>query len=166
VAVQVLGLVARAGRLLVWSGLVKDHQYAAALDQSLRTYYRDEWRRLTLSVFFHALGGAASILETLVILWVLGITTSLALATVIEAVGSAVRFATFLVPASIGALEGANAGAFAALGLGAGAGLAFSLMRRARQVVWIVLGLAVLVGMRAMDARRSPASDDAAQRVA
>jgi glycosyltransferase 2 family protein len=67
---------------------------------------------------------------------------------VIEAFGAAVRFATFLVPASIGVLEGANAGALAALGAGAGAGLAFSFVRRARQVVWVGLGLIFLVAMR------------------
>lgn len=64
----------------------------------------------------------------------------------IEAVGSGVRFATFLVPGSLGVLEGANTGLFVALGLGASAGLAFSLVRRARQAVWIGLGLLVLVG--------------------
>ena len=56
--------------------------------------------------------------------------------------------ATFLVPASLGAFEGANAAAFAALGLGAGAGLAFSFVRRARQAVWIVIGVLVLAAMR------------------
>jgi len=62
-------------------------------------------------------------------------------ATAIEALGSGVRFATFLVPASLGAFEGANAAAFGALGFGAGAGLAFSFVRRARQVAWVVIGV-------------------------
>jgi hypothetical protein len=58
-----------------------------------------------------------------------------------------VWFATFLVPASVGAFESANAAAFEALGLGAGAGLAFSFVRRGRQLVWIGIGLLVLVSM-------------------
>jgi len=66
---------------------------------------------------------------------------------VIEALGAGVRFATFLVPASIGAFESANAAAFEAIGLGAGAGLAFSFVRRARQLVWIGIGLLVLASM-------------------
>jgi len=37
---------------------------------------------------------------------------------------------------------------FGALGLGASAGLAFSLVRRARQGVWIGIGLVVLVAAR------------------
>jgi uncharacterized membrane protein YbhN (UPF0104 family) len=59
-----------------------------------------------------------------------------------------VRFASFLVPGSLGVLEGANTGVFSALGLGASAGLAFSLVRRARQGVWIGIGLIVLVSAR------------------
>ena len=81
-------------------------------------------------------------------LYALDVPLSLALAMVIEAFGAAVRFASFLVPAGIGVMEAANAGAFAALGAGAGAGLAFSFLRRARQAVWVGVGLIVLVGMR------------------
>jgi hypothetical protein len=86
--------------------------------------------------------------EALVMLWALHVDGSMTTATVIEAVGSGVRFATFLVPASLGPFEAANAAVFAALGFGVGAGLAFSLVRRARQAVWIAIGIAVLVIMR------------------
>jgi hypothetical protein len=87
--------------------------------------------------------------ETWLFLRVLQIPASITTALVIETLGSAVRFATFFVPGSLGALEGANAAAFAALGLGAQAGLAFSLLRRLRQVVWIGLGAFVLLLARA-----------------
>jgi hypothetical protein len=50
-------------------------------------------------------------------------------------------------------LEGVNAAAFEALGLTAAAGLAFSFVRRARQVVWVGIGLAVLVAMRWTETR-------------
>ena len=73
---------------------------------------------------------------------------SVVTAIVIETLASGVRFATFLIPASLGALEAANAAAFAALGFGAGAGLAFTFIRRARQAVWIVIGIVVLMAMR------------------
>ncbi len=92
------------------------------------------------------------------LLFVLDIPAGVATATVIEAVGSGVRFATFLVPGSLGVLEGANTGLFVALGLGASAGLAFSLVRRARQAVWIGLGLLVLAGasLQAKTAEAAP----------
>ena len=70
-------------------------------------------------------------------------------ATIIEALGTGVRFATFFIPASLGTLEGAYAAAFTAFGWTAGDGLAFSLVRRARQVVWIGVGLVILLAMGA-----------------
>jgi glycosyltransferase 2 family protein len=148
VGAQVFGLVARGGRLLRTFGVVKDTAYANTLDKALRTYYVTQWRRLALSVGFHLLGWLLGAVEAFIMLWALEVDASLTTATVIEALGSGVRFATFLVPASLGAFEGANAAAFEALGFGAGVGLAFSFVRRARQIVWVVLGLAVMGVMR------------------
>jgi uncharacterized protein (TIRG00374 family) len=146
--VQVSGLVARGGRVLKMFGLIGDTAYAETLDRALRDYYRKEWRRFGLSLGFHLVGWLLGALDAFIILWTLGLSVTLTTATIIEALGSGVRFATFLVPASLGPTEAANAVAFAALGLGAGAGLAFSFVRRARQAVWVVVGLAVLAVMR------------------
>ena len=60
-----------------------------------------------------------------------------------SAFGAAIRFATFLIPGSLGAMEGGYAAIFAALGLGSTTGLTFSLVRRVREAVWIALGLFV-----------------------
>lgn len=156
VAAQVFGLVARGGRLLRTFGVIKDTAYANTLDTALRGYYLTQWRRLALSVGFHLLGWLLGAAEAFIMLWALGVNPPLLTATVIEALGSGVRFATFLVPASLGALEGANAAAFEALGLGAGVGLAFSFVRRARQIVWVVLGLAVMAVMRSTGSEAAP----------
>jgi len=148
-AVQVAGSVSRGARLL--SRVKKLDALAGAenLDRTLQSFYRREWRRFALSVGFHLLGWLMGALETWLFLRVLQIPASLTTALVIETLGSAVRFATFFVPGSLGALEGANTAAFAALGLGAPAGLAFSLLRRLRQVVWIGLGVLVFLLARA-----------------
>jgi len=147
VAVQVVGVVGRAGRLLEWFGVVRRDDYAQQLDAALRDYYRRDWRRLSLSTGFHLGGWLLGAVEAYLILFFLGISADLVTATVIEALGAGVRFATFLIPASLGAFESANAAAFEAMGLGAGAGLAFSFVRRARQIGWIGVGLLVLVSM-------------------
>jgi glycosyltransferase 2 family protein len=146
--VQVTGLVGRAGRLLRLIGVLTDTGYAETLDRALRDYYGRQWRRCGLSLGFHFLGWLVAPIETVIILWALGVDASIVTAIVIEALASGVRFATFMVPASLGAFEAANAAAFAALGFGAGAGLAFSFIRRARQAVWIAIGIVVLMAMR------------------
>jgi len=162
VVTQVAGLVRRAGRLLAWSGLIENASAAEDLDARLRRYYRESWPRFVLSVAFHFGGWLLGALEVLVMLHVLDIPVSIATAAVIEAVGSGVRFASFLVPGSLGVLEGANTGVFAALGLGASAGLAFSLVRRARQGVWIGIGLIVLVSARLLATSAASAERPAA----
>jgi uncharacterized protein (TIRG00374 family) len=145
---QMSGLVGRAGRLLRVVGVQDSTEYAESLNRALRHYYSRQWRRLGLSIGFHLLGWLVAPLETVIVLWALGIDASVVTAIVIETLASGVRFATFLIPASLGALEAANAAAFAALGFGAGAGLAFTFIRRARQAVWIAIGIVVFMAMR------------------
>jgi uncharacterized protein (TIRG00374 family) len=147
VGVQIVGIVGRAGRLLEWFGVLKRGDSAQRLDADLRDYYRRDWRRLSLSTGFHLVGWLLGAVEAYLILMFLEIPADLVTATVIEALGAGVRFATFVVPASLGAFESANAAAFEAMGFGAGAGLAFSFVRRARQLVWTGIGLLVLVSM-------------------
>jgi glycosyltransferase 2 family protein len=149
--VQCAGLVTRGARLLSRLGALASLRSAEHVDDALQHYYRHEWRRLSLSIGFHLLGWLLGGLEALLILHILQVPGSLATALVIESLGSAVRFATFFVPGSIGALEGANAAAFTALGLDASVGLGFSLIRRGRQLVWIGIGLTVLAATRASD---------------
>lgn len=148
-ATQLTGLVGRAGRLLAWSGLISETSHAERLDANLRLFYRYRWRRFLLSITCHLCGWILGVLETMVMLFVLDVPARADTAAVIETLGSGVRFATFLVPGSLGVLEGAYTGIFAALGFGASVGLAFSLVRRARQIVWIGVGLLVLVAARA-----------------
>ena len=162
--VQVSGVVARGGRLLKLAGVITDSAQAETLDRTLREYYLIRWRRLVLSLGFHLLGWLLGALEAVVMLWALDVKASVATATLIEAVGSGVRFATFLVPASLGPFEAANAALFDALGFGAGAGLAFSFVRRARQAVWIGIGIVVLVIMRWSGATTSSELDAPASR--
>jgi uncharacterized protein (TIRG00374 family) len=149
--VQVAGLMAPAARALARVGLARVGDSTEQLDRDLRHFYRRQWRRLSLSIGFHLLGWFAGVFEAVLILAALRVPASLAVATMIETLGPAVRFATFFVPGSVGALEGANTAAFTALGLGASAGLAFSLVRRGRQLVWIGIGLAVLAAIRLGD---------------
>lgn len=157
---QVAGGVGRAGRLLAWVGAGRG---ARRIDGAVRGFYRSHWRSLLLSVGCHFAGWLVGTVEVLLILQSLQVPASLVTATVIEALGTGVRFATFFIPASLGTLEGANAAAFAALGWAASDGLAFSLVRRGRQAVWIGLGLAILVAMGATRAGREPVKSASAR---
>ena len=117
-------------------------------DHVLAEFYRDEPGRLLLSIAFHLVAWLLGSIETYLILHFLGIEVSLATATVIEAFGAAVRFATFLIPASLGALEGGYVATFVVLGLAPTAGISFGLVRRLREAAWVGVGLIALAVMR------------------
>jgi hypothetical protein len=125
------------------------------VDRGLASFYRREPRRLLLSIAFHLVAWLLGSVEAYLTLRFLGVDVSLTTATVIEAFGAGIRFATFMIPASVGALEGGYAVTFGALGLGSSTGVAFGLARRVREIVWVGAGLIAFAVMRGRPARTS-----------
>ncbi|HEY5725488.1 MAG TPA: lysylphosphatidylglycerol synthase domain-containing protein [Methylomirabilota bacterium] len=148
-AVQVTGVIGRSRRLLAAVGVPTAGVHMQGLDRALRHYYTKEWLRFLASVGWHFAGWLVSVVEAAYVLHLVGAWSSLSIAAVVEALGAGVRFLTFFIPASVGVLESANAAVFVALGFSASAGLAFTLLRRARQAIWVAAGILVLAAMRA-----------------
>jgi glycosyltransferase 2 family protein len=155
IVVQIRGLAAWSGRVLARVGIrrFEGHATLGRIDAGLSAFYRERPGRLALSLACHFAAWLLGALEAWLILWFLGTPVSLVTATVIEAFGTGIRFATFLVPGSVGVLEGGYAATFAALGLGSTAGVSFSLVRRIREAVWIAIGLLAFALMRPARAR-------------
>src|SRR6267142_2098983 len=152
VAVQVFGGLGAGGRILQRFGLLAPTGGAAVMDQvdsALVHFYRKEPGRLALSITCHFLGWVLGALEAYLILWALGMPVSLGTAMVIDAFGSGIGFAAFLVPARLGAAEAGQVAVFMALGLGAPAGLTFALVQRLRKATWTAIGFLALTTLRA-----------------
>ena len=150
VVVQMRGLAARGARMLARVGLSRfeGHATLGRIDETLAMFYRRRPLRLALSIGCHFAAWLLGAVEAWLILEFLGTPVSLVTATVIEAFGTGIRFATFVVPGSVGVLEGGYAATFAALGLGSTAGVSFSLVRRIREAVWIAIGLVAFALIR------------------
>jgi uncharacterized membrane protein YbhN (UPF0104 family) len=152
VLVQIRGGAAGVGRILERLGVRAAARYQDLLrdvDHHLLHLYRRGWPRLLASALLHAGGWAVGGLEIYVVLRLAHVPVGLSTSLVLEAVSAAIRFATFMIPGSLGALEGGNVAAFAALGLPGAAGLSFSLVRRLREATWAVIGLAALAAFKA-----------------
>lgn len=146
VAVQLRGLAGSSGRLLARLHMAPREAHQAALagmDRALRSLYLEHRGRVLASVFCHLGALALGTLEIYMVMMFIEAPISPAAAFAIGAFGTAVKFFTFMVPASIGALEGGNVAIFAALGLPGAAGLTYTLVRRLREIVWIAAGFAV-----------------------
>ena len=151
VAVQAAGALRGSTRWLHKLGWLSGSRLEslAQVNDELAHFYRREPRRLALSIFFHFLAWLIGALEPWLILRWIGLPVSLAEAAAIEAFSSGIRFAAFLVPGYLGALEAGHMAIFAALGLGAPAGLSFTLIRRVREAAWTGLGFLCLAPLRA-----------------
>ncbi|HEV8674843.1 MAG TPA: flippase-like domain-containing protein [Methylomirabilota bacterium] len=146
---QQRGLFGASGRALAWFGIgdrIAGHLFR--LDEHVTDFYRNHRGRFALCVFWHFLGWVAGGFEVWVILRLLDVPVSFATALVIEAFATAIRSATFMIPASLGAQEGGFVGIFVGFGLGAGAGFAFGVVRRLREVLWAAVGFAFLAAWR------------------
>lgn len=159
------GMFRMGGRALAWIGLGDRVAVGAdRLDADLRWFYRERRGQAAAVLGLSAVGWATGALETWLVLALLDSPVSLLTALVIEAGATGVRAVGFLIPGSIGILEGGIVGIFALLGLDSGTGLAFSVARRFREVVWILLGYACLAVMRGP--KLPPAGPDAPDPVA
>jgi putative membrane protein len=152
VLVQTLGVFGGGGRVLGRMGVAPAERYQErlnALDHRLRRFYRDRRGRLCGSALLHAAAWASGALEIYLVLAFLHESPSVVGALVIDAFGAAVKFASFMIPASLGALEGGYIAVFGALGLGGALGLSYTLIRRLRELVWAAFGLLWLASLRA-----------------
>lgn len=156
VIVQLLGPAGRGGRLLARFGMGPSRsrqERLDGLDQRLADFYRRHRPRLAAGVLVHLAAWTVGSLEIYLVLNFLGLPVSLLTAVVLESFGAAVKFASFMIPGSIGALEGGNVAIFAAFGLGGGVGLTYTLVRRFREVTWAVAGM---VALAALSGRPAP----------
>ena len=92
----------------------------------------------------HALAWATGGIEIYLVMRFLGQPAALSTALIIESFASGVKFASFMVPASLGALEGGYVAFFEAFGLAGSAGLSFVLVRRLREFAWAAVGFLAL----------------------
>jgi uncharacterized membrane protein YbhN (UPF0104 family) len=132
-----------AGRL---AGRLAGHlegflEHIQAVDDRFARFYAHQRPRFAGALalaFLNWLVGAA---EIMVITWFLGAPVSASEAWLIEAVAQLVRAGFFFVPASLGVTEAAMVLVTDALTGRPSLGFAVALIRRARELVWVVWGL-------------------------
>jgi len=152
VLVQMLGVFGGGGRALGRMGMGPVERYQRglnAVDRWLARFYRQRPGCLLASALLHGGAWATGALEIYLVLVFLGADASLVTALVIEAFGAAIKFVSFMIPASLGALEGGYVAIFGAVGLGGAMGLSYTLIRRVREAIWAAIGLLWLASLRA-----------------
>ena len=163
--VQRLQLPSRLGDSLArWPRahrLLNVMQHVRAFDQRLAEFYSQQRERFLGAValgLFNWFAGALGVYVTFVFL---DVPITLLDAWIIEAIGQLVRAGAFFIPGALGAHEGALVIILTTLRGDPSAGLAAALVRRARELVWIAIGLGVgwrYSGLRADEKGSDPFS--------
>jgi glycosyltransferase 2 family protein len=151
-------LLGRIGSRIGWAGGARYLRGLGDLDRALAALYRDDRRRLLVSAVVHAVAWATGGLEIYIVMRLLGTDVPLLTSMIIETFAGGVKFASFMVPASLGALEGGYVAFFEAFGLTATGGLSFVLVRRLREMVWAGIGF-LAMGVSGRTAARSAADE-------
>ncbi len=123
--------------------------------QSLRSNDSAQSSQILAVLAFFFLVWMMEFVETYIFLNALGFEATVQQALSIEAGVSLIRLAAFFLPAGIGIQETGYAGIMAAMGLGATSGVgAFLVAKRIRDIFWIVLGYAILLGKGVIPSRK------------
>lgn len=116
-----------------------------ALDRAIVTFYSRARSAFLLSTVAFLCGWLVEGIEVYLMLRYLGAPIDLLTALSIDAVSTFIKGATFVVPGSIGAQEAGNLMLLEAYGHSEVIGMTFALLRRFREVVWIVIGIVCLM---------------------
>jgi hypothetical protein len=148
-AIQRYGLFTGALRLLRRCGLrigflETREQQAAELDRTILNFYANDRQGFLLSIGVFFVGWLAEALEVFTMLLYLGLPVDAIRAFAIGGLSVFIKGGTFVIPGSLGAQEGGNLLLLVAFGSTELTGMTFALLRRFRELVWILIGLAAV----------------------
>ncbi len=132
----------------------------AAADEAdgvLLDFYARRRGRLALSCACYLVAWSMGPVEIYILMRLLGQPASVMVALLVEALGLLIERATFLIPAKLVSQEGGKALILATLGYAADAGFAIGVLRRIKEMVWVLFGLVALAAHRMITERRAAA---------
>ncbi len=128
-------------------------------DQMLLDFYRHDRLRLLFSCLCYLFAWSLGPVEIYLLLGFLGQKATVEVALLTEALGLLIERATFMIPAKLVSQEGGKALILGMLGYPPGIGFTVGLLRRIKELVWVLFGLCSLGIYRlaeARDAARGP----------
>lgn len=139
---SLLKLLQRSSICPAW--LLSREEHLASLDAHLAGFYRDHGRAGLMALGLYFLGWAAHAAEVYLIFRAMGHPISFELAFCLDGLSQLAAGLGFLIPASLGVQDGGNLLLSLGFNLGATLGAGFSILRRFREAVWLMLGLLVV----------------------
>ena len=118
------------------------------LDRTIRTFYGQRRRAFVASMGVHLTAWLTELVEVYAILYVLGADVGWLSSLSIAAMTALIKGSASFVPGGIGVQEGGYLLFLMALGYGEVTGITFAVIRRIREILWILIGLLFLAVLR------------------
>ncbi len=118
------------------------------LDRTIRNFYQRRPQTFMLSMGVYFVAWLTELFEVYAILYFLGAEVGWLPSLSIAAIAVLIKGSVSFVPGGLGAQEGGYLFLLTALGYGEVTGLTFALIRRIREIIWILIGLVFLATLR------------------
>jgi uncharacterized protein (TIRG00374 family) len=141
--------------------LARFRNTAEVLDERIGEIYERRKEHFLESVGWCFLGWCGGFLETYVVMRLLSREADVFDAIAIETLAMLVNSVLFFIPARIGTAEGVRTALWVLVGFTAAEGIAYGLVRRARELLWLAPGMVVLLKRHVLDIRRLHLTADA-----
>jgi uncharacterized protein (TIRG00374 family) len=156
IGMGLLGMVRGCGIRLAF--LEKREPQLQEMDGIIRGFYSQHRQTFyaALAIFF--LAWLTETLEVYAILYYLGVSIDVWTSLSIAALTVFIKGGTFFIPGSLGAQEGGYTLLLMSFGYSEVTGITFALIRRLREILWILLGLVCLMLLKDQDGASEPMS--------
>ncbi|MFY9552486.1 MAG: flippase-like domain-containing protein [Thermoanaerobaculia bacterium] len=134
---------------------------AEKLDERIGEIYERRAEHFLESVGWCFLGWCGGLLETYIVIRLLSPKAGFYEAIAIETLAMLINTFLFFIPGRIGTAEGVRTALWVLVGFSAAEGIAYGLVRRARELVWLVPGIVVLLKRHLLDIRHLHLTPDA-----
>lgn len=118
------------------------------LDRTIRTFYGQRRRTVLVSMGVHFTAWLTELFEVYAILYFLGAEVGWLSSLSIAAMTALIKGSVSFVPGGLGVQEGGYLVFLMALGFGEVTGITFAVIRRIREILWILIGLVFLAVLR------------------
>ena len=150
------------GLRIRWNFLESREKKLLELDRTIQKFYQERHGTFLLAVGVFFLGWLSETLEVYAILYFLGVEVNWLPSLAIAALAVLIKGGAFFIPGSLGAQEGGYVLLLLGFGYDEVTGITFALIRRLREILWIVIGLmclALLKGREPLPSSEIPSKD-------
>lgn len=139
-------MIAWLGRFRILASRMERLEEAAGrFDARVGEFYRDRSVHFGRAVAWCLVGWCGGLVETYLVLRLLSPGRGWATAVAIESLAMVLNNLLLFIPGRVGSAEGVRVGVYALVGLTAAQGTAYALVRRGRELLWLVPGFVVLL---------------------